>query len=191
MDIEKAQEKFTPEILSAMAEIQQPRSRFQLDKFVINQHDTEEMRYFQCILELQTAYYGLKHASLNYKKNEIKIARLRATGDEIDEIDAQIAELGLEQTRLQAIGSIRELEHLVDIFNSFDKKYTRDEIEIGQIEYWNKRLHRQAMLEAVGGSQAQASHLDALRQAGMIEVTDEGVKQIESNLSEIKLQINQ
>jgi hypothetical protein len=168
------EDKYTPEILLSMAEVQQARSNFQLDKFVINQHETDEMRYFQTLLELQSLYYTIKLVSLEMKKTEIEIERLRLTGDEIDEIDAQVKEVGLEQTRLIGIGSFRELDKLIEIYNTFSHKYTRDEIEQAQEQYWSIRLRRQSVLESVGGSQAQASHLDALRQMGALVVTSDG-----------------
>jgi hypothetical protein len=168
------EEKYTPEILLAMAEVQQARSNFQIEKFVVNQHDTVEMRYQQTVIELQQLYYTIKTVSLEMKKTEIEINKLRATGDEIDELDAQIKELGLEQTRLVGIGAFRELDQLLSIYDSFEKKYTRAEIEAAQPEYWNKRLSRQATLEAIGGTQAQASHLDSLRQIGALEMASEG-----------------
>lgn len=167
-------EKFTPDILLAMAEVQQSRSDFQLEKFVVNQHDTDEMRYQQTVIELQQLYYTIKTVSLEMKKSEIEINKLRATGDEVDEIDAQIKELGLEQTRLVGIGAFRELDKLMNIYNSFEHKYTREEIEAAQPDYWNKRLSRQATLEAIGGTQAQAAHLDSLRQIGALEMAPEG-----------------
>ena len=184
MDIEKVEEKLTPEILLAIAEVQQPRSQYQLERFVVNQHDTDEMRYFQTLIEVQNLYYTIRTVSLEVKKTEIEIERLRATKDEIDEIDAQIKEVGLEQTRLVAIGAFRELEHLVNIFNSFPKKFTRVEIEEAQPDYWMKRMHRQATLEFAGGTQAAAAHLDSLRQMGVLRITDNG---IESVLPAVKL----
>jgi hypothetical protein len=168
------EERYTPDVLLAMAEVQQSRSNFQIEKFVVNQHDTNEMRYMQTIIELQQLYYTIKTVSLEMKKTEIEIFRLRETGDEIDELDAQIKELGLEQTRLVGIGAFRELDQLLKIFNSFEHKYTRDEIEAAQPEYWNKRLSRQATLESIGGTQAQAAHLDSLRQIGALEMAPEG-----------------
>lgn len=168
-------ERMTPDVLLAMAEVQQSRSQYQLEKFVINQHDTDEMRYFQTVLELQSLYYTIRAVSLDVKKLELEIQRLRNTGDEIDEIEAQKKELGLEQTRLIATGAFREFDHLMKIFNSFKKKYTREEIESAQPKYWEKRMHRQAVLEAVSNSSAQAAHLDSLRQMGVLEITDNGV----------------
>jgi hypothetical protein len=171
---ERVEEKFTPDMLLAMAEIQQSRSNFQLEKFVVNQHDTPEMQYVQTLIELQQLYYTLKSVSLQMKKAEIEISRKRATGDEIDEIEAQMKELNLEQTRMVGIGAFREIEKLLSIYESFEHKYTRAEIEEAQPDYWNKRLSRQATLEALGGTQAQAAHLESLRQIGALEMAPEG-----------------
>lgn len=181
-DLEKfyqATSSFTPDVLEAIAEIQQPRSDFQLEHFVVGQHDTEEMQYYQCLIELQSLYYTIRMVSLELKKAEVEIARLRATGDEIDELDAQIKEIGLEQTRVVAVGSFRELDKLLKIYNSFPKKFSRSEIEQAQPDYWKKRLTRQATLESVGGTQAVASNLDSLRQIGLLSINYEGEEQKE------------
>jgi hypothetical protein len=160
-------------VMLAMAEIQQPRSPFQLEKFVVNQHSTPEMQYSQCVTEIQALYYTIKTVTLDMKIQEIKIKRLLETADEIDALEAQKLELGLEQTRLVGIGAFRELETLLDIFESFPKKYTRQEIDEAQPEYWSNRLHKQAVLQELGGSQAGAAHLEALTQIGAFEVPSE------------------
>jgi len=113
------------EIDKAIAEVQQPRSRFQLERFVLGQHATPEMQYYQTVIELQDMIYKYKLAEIAVKKSEVKIAKLRATGDELDELKAQELELGLVQTRFTMLGAERELADLVNIWNSFDKKYTR------------------------------------------------------------------
>jgi hypothetical protein len=160
-------------VLLAMAEIQQSRSPFQLEKFVINQHSTQEMQYSQCVTEIQALYYTIKTVTLDMQISEIKMKRLLETGDEIDNLEAQKIELGLEQTRLVGIGAFRELDTLVSIFESFPKQFTRKEIDEAQPEYWANRLARQSTLEAIGGSQAGAAHLEALRQIGALEVPSE------------------
>lgn len=160
-------------VMLAMAEIQQPRSPFQLEKFVINQHSTPEMQYSQCVTEIQALYYTIKTVTLDMQIQEIKAKRLLETGDEIDALEAQKLELGLEQTRLVGIGAFRELEILLDIFESFPKKFTRQEIDNAQPEYWSNRLHKQAVLQELGGSQAGAAHLEALTQIGAFQIPDE------------------
>lgn len=157
------------EIDKAIAEVQQPRSRFQIERFVLGQHATPEMQYYQTVLELQDMIYKYKLAQIAVKKTEAEIARLRATGDEIDELDAQEKELALVQTRFVTIGHERELAHLVDIFNSFEHKYTRDEIEAKQPDYWRERLTNNAKAMLLGGSSVNPAHIEAMEQAGVLE----------------------
>lgn len=165
-------ERLDATILNAMAEIQQPRSPFQIKKFVINQHTTPEMQYYQCVTEIQALYYTIKEVTLDMKISGIKMSRLRETGDEIDELEAQKIELGLEQTRLVGIGAFRELDTLINIFESFPKQFTRQEIDEAQPDYWANRLSRQATFESIGGSQAGAAHLEALRQIGAMDYNE-------------------
>ena len=57
--------KLPDDVYDAIAEMQQPRSRFQLEHFVLGQHDTDQMRYYQTVIEIN----GLLH---NYKVAEIE-----------------------------------------------------------------------------------------------------------------------
>ena len=154
-------------IAEAIAEIQQPRSRFQLIHFVIGQHDTAEMRFYQLCLELQDMGYKLRLAQLSVRKTEIEIARLLETGDELDAIDAEEKQVGLEQTRIVMRGAERELAVLTDLFDGC-QHYTRDEIEHAQPEYWEKRLTRQTNLQIMSGG-VQWAQLDSMRQAGLLD----------------------
>jgi hypothetical protein len=157
------------EIEKAIQEVQQPRSRFQLERFVLGQHATEEMRYYQTVIELQDAIYKYKLAVISVKKSEIKIQRLRATGDELDELKAQQLELGLNQTLFAMVGAKREMEELVEIFEAFPKKYTRAEIEAAQPEYWQARLTNNAKAMLMGGANVNPAHIEAMEQAGVLE----------------------
>jgi hypothetical protein len=154
-------------ITEAIAEIQQPRSRFQLIHFVIGQHDTPEMRFYQLCLELQDMGYKLRLAQLGVRKAEIEIARLLETGDEIDAIEAEEKQVGLEQTLIVMGGAERELAVLTDLFDE-SQHYTRDEIEHAQPEYWEKRLTRQTNLQIMSGG-VQWAQLDSMRQIGMLD----------------------
>lgn len=177
-------------IFLALTEIQKPRSRFQLEKFVLGQHDTDEQRYRQCLLEIQQLIYNIKIVSLRLKKQEIEINKLKKSLDEVDLIDAEILEVEREQTMLTMVGAQRELQDLVNIWESFEHKYSYEELEMSQPQYWDKRLRRQSILENLGGTQAQASHLDALRQIGVIEMVPNGIKflsdEAEKNVKQIE-----
>jgi hypothetical protein len=157
------------EIEKAIAEVQQPRSRFQLESFVLGQHPTPEMRYYQTVIELQDAIYKYKLAVIAVKKAQVKIERLRATGDELQELKAQEIELGMNQTQFAMIGAKREMEELVEIFEGFPKKYTRAEIEAAQPEYWQARLTNNAKAMLMGGASVNPAHIEAMEQAGVLE----------------------
>ena len=157
------------EIEDAIAEVQQPRSRFQLERFVTGSHPTPEMQYYQTCLELQDMIYKYQMAKISVKKSQLKILKLRETKNEMKELKAQEIEIGLTQTRLAMIGAERELNDLVKIFNSFDKKYTRAEIEAAQPAYWNARLTGNAKAMLMGGTSVNAAHIEAMEQAGVLD----------------------
>jgi len=170
------------QIEQAIAEVQQSRSKFQLERFVLGQHGTEEMQYYQTCIELQDMIYKYQNAQIAVKKQELKIARLRATGDELDELKAQEKEIGLRQTKLAMIGAERELNHLIEIWEGFDKKYTREEIEQAQPEYWQKRLTKNAEAMLMGGSGVNPAHIEAMEQAGVLEQLIESVQESKKEL---------
>ena len=154
-------------ITEAIAEIQQQRSRFQLIHFVIGQHDTPEMRFYQLCLELQDMGHKLRLAELGVRRTEIEIARLLETGDELDALEAEEKQIGLEHIRIVMGGAEREIAVLTDLFDE-SQHYTRDEIEHAQPEYWEKRLTRQTNLQVMAGN-VQWAQLDSMRQAGLLD----------------------
>ncbi len=172
-------------IRDAIAEVQQPRSRYQLIHFVLGQHDTPEMQFYQLMIELQDMGYKLRMAELNVKKTEVEITRLLETGDELDAIEAEEKQVGLEQTQIVMKGAQREIAILEDIFNTC-QHYTRDEIEHAQPEYWQARLTRQTNLQMMSGN-VQWAQLDSMRQIGLL---DDLVEAREAQLAEqVKLEL--
>ena len=169
-------------IEQAIAEIQQPRSRFQLERFVLGQHATPEMQYYQVCLELQDMIYKYRVAEINEKKTLLKVERLRSTGDEMDELEAQELELGLANTQYAVIGAQRELAHLIDIWETFEHKYSRAEIESAQPDYWQARLTNNAKAMLMGGQSVNAAHIEAMEQAGIL---DSFVAEVENTKKEL------
>lgn len=157
------------EILNTIANIQQSRSNFELDHFVLGQHDTIEMAYYQTGLEIQDTVFKIKNAELEVQKLDIEISRLTSSGDEVDAIVAQQKGLVKAQTEIAMIGAKRELDHLLNLWNSFPVKYTREQIEAGQGEYWRARLERQAGSQVLGQGFVDMAQIDALRQVGILE----------------------
>jgi superfamily II RNA helicase len=156
-------------IRDAIAEIQQPRSRYQLIHFVLGQHDTPEMQFYQLMLELQDMGFKLRMAQISLRKTEVEIARLLETGDELDALEAEEKQVGMEQTQIVMKGAQREIAILEDIFNTC-QHYTRDEIEHAQPDYWEKRLTRQTNLQIMAGNVGWAQ-LDSMSQIGLLDQT--------------------
>jgi hypothetical protein len=172
-------------IWNALEEIQQARTDFQLQHFVVGQHDTSEQQYKQVLLELQELLFTIKHVDLQNKKTILEIEQLRSTKNPIDEVDAQIKELSIERALLARLGAVKEAQTLVKIWESFETKYTAEQIEANQVEYWNARLLRQAQLESMGGqSSISWGSLDALRQIGQLQpILDEPMESETKELS--------
>jgi hypothetical protein len=120
------------EMESAFLEIQQPRTPFVLEKFVVGQHDTLETQYQQCVLEMQVKYDNIRRAKLNKKKILFKIAEYESKNSELDQIEADILKIDLEEQERAMLGAIREFETLYSIWQSFPNKYTREDIDKNQ-----------------------------------------------------------
>ena len=154
------------DLQQSIIECQQSRTRYQIEKFVIGQHDTAEMQFVQVVRELEKLLSALKIRKLENKKTEIKISQLRKTNDEINLIDAEILEFALKEGELSELAATRELEILLDIYNKMTH-FTREQIDASQPEYWQARLGRQANLQMLSGAPTW-SHLEALDQIGFL-----------------------
>lgn len=147
--------------------IQMPRSAYTIEKFVVGQHDTVEMQFCQCVLELQIKYDNLRRAKLGRRRIEIQIKELEDKGTEIDLIDADLKRIDQEQQDFAVLGALREFEALYKIYQSFPKKYTRKEIDDAQENYWKLRLDRQAQQDLQATGRIGVGNSEALRQINL------------------------
>ena len=131
--------KMPNELIEKYVEIIQPRSNYQLEHFVIGQHETPEQQYIQCLNEIHNLYYTIQNVSLELKKAELEAERLKATGDEIDAISAELKLLGIEQTKTVAVGAFRELDYLLKKIESYPS-FNRNDIEKNEELHWANRL---------------------------------------------------
>lgn len=177
---------FTPDIVLRFAEVSQSRSRYQIDKFVVNQHDTDEMKYLQILLELQGLYYSTKDRIIEIEKNKIKAKRLRETGDEIDELEAQQIDLAIEQASISSVSTFREIKFLLELLERFPR-YTREDIERNQEDYWRKRMHRQAEVDMIANNPGLAGHISSLIQMGELKYEPPKTSEYLSRPEEVKL----
>lgn len=154
------------ELEAAFAAIQMPRTPYQIEHFVVGQHDTEPRRYVQCVLELQIKYDNIRRAILNRKLIEAQIQKLEARGDEIAQIRADMKRLDIEAQDRAMLGAEREFWALYQIWKSFPHQYTRQEIDAAEESYWQQRLERQAQLDIAANGRIGVGNADALRMIG-------------------------
>jgi hypothetical protein len=157
------------DIKDAIKEIRQSRSRYQIEKFVVGQHQSPEMQYYQLCVEMNGLINTIKETKLRIQKVQAEAEELRETGKKSDAIEAEIKEMSIEELENHILGSERELAFMQELFDQYPK-YTREEIEEAQPAYWEQRLTRVAqlqMLSAQGG--VDWAQLEAIYQANIME----------------------
>jgi predicted ferric reductase len=82
------------ELQQAIMEIQQPRSRFMLEKMTLGEHDTPEMRFYYCVVELNDKLHKFRLAEISKERMEREMKRL-------SESDEQDADLDLLEKRAE------------------------------------------------------------------------------------------
>jgi hypothetical protein len=171
-------------IQDAIVEVQQSRSQFQIEKFVIGQHPTKEMQYYQVCIELQDMIYKYKYATIQIAIHNEKIKKYRSKDDTVSNLKALKEELDLEQLQVTMVGAEREMLNLMAIWESFDHKFSRAEIETAQPQYWKERFTNNARAMLSSGTGINPSHLEAMDQAGVL---DAFVAEIELEKKELEI----
>lgn len=152
----------------AIRDIQQPRTDFQLKQFVLGQHCSLPMQYFQCVLELSIKLYNIRRALLQRDLLLMDIADLEE--DQIDprsQIQAKIKRIDLEEMDNTLLGAIREYQTLCKLWESFPRKYTREEMDADQEVYWHRRLVNDAQYDLVTSGRIGRGTIEVLDQLGM------------------------
>ena len=168
MNTPTTEETIFASLLEDFRVIQQPRPDFTLERFVVGSHDFHPAQaWAQCVLEMQVKYFAIKGARLNRRKIELQREQLAASSDAIDLLDAEQKTLDIEQQDLAELGALREFWTLYRIYQSFEKRYTREELNAAQHEYWVNRLVTEGRHQIAETGHVRAGHLEAMRQTGM------------------------
>lgn len=125
------------------------RTLFQLDRFVMQEHDLPERKFLQLMMELRSIRDGFIHDSIEIEKIKIQIQRLLSTGDEIDKLEAMKKQYNLEHYKAGMAVRQDEIKNIAKLLKQLPKIYTKQEIEAAEDRYWEKRLTRQAAEEMV------------------------------------------
>jgi hypothetical protein len=145
---------------------------------VVGGEDTTEQQYAHCVLEMSIAYDNLRTAKASAELKEIELEEmaenLRKKGWLMgrkwirrEKLNIQIKTVELEQLNRARLGAMREFECLYNLWQSFPVKYTREQLNEAQPEYWKRRITRQANQEVMAYGRVGAGNLEALRQIGL------------------------
>ncbi len=166
------------ELEKAIQEVQQPRSRFMLDHLVLGQHDTPEMRFYYCVIELNDKISKYRHAEVSKERMEREMKRLEESYEDDADLDLRDKQIEYEFFMGVMAGAERELRDLFNIYENM-QHFTRPEIDANQKEYWERRMTRQTELQVMSGNVGWAQ-LDALRQVGLLDELVEKHQEIET-----------
>jgi hypothetical protein len=125
------------------------RTFFQIERFVMQEHDLPERKFLQLMMELRSIRDGFINDSIEIEKIKIQIKRLLATGDEIDCLEAMKKQYNLDHYEAGMVVRRDEVKHIAKLLKQLPKIYTKQEIESAEEKYWEKRLTRQAAEEMV------------------------------------------
>lgn len=152
----------------AIEQVQQPRSNFQLAHFVVGQHFTPEMQYYQILLELSDLLYKHQLSSIDAEILEEKIKRKELKNNKIDDLKAKKLRINLAKLKETLTATEKEIDFLYTAWKSTPIKYTREQIEQAQPDYWEKRLVHDVEMQALSGA-VNPAHLTSLKQAGILD----------------------
>lgn len=162
----------------------QPKTNFQIERFVVGQHDTPERQYMQCVIQIHTLVINIKRSEINRRRTLLKIEKLTKKKGELAELDLAEEKLNLEQIEFGLKGSLREFACYYAVLESFGKGFTYEEIQRAEIKYWPLRLARQAQCGVDAHSGPGSGNIEAMWQAGMTE--NPGKRFLESNAKLLK-----
>jgi hypothetical protein len=158
-------------LLDAFSEIQQPRSRYALEHYVIGGKFTPETRYAQCVLEAQIKWDNIRLGRLDLERIDLEIAGV-ATPGRLGEIEREKKSIEREQVERAMLGAKRELACLCEIFDSFGTTYTHEQIESAQQDEERNRLCTHAVQEMSAFGYVAPGTQDAMRRVGAAIIVD-------------------
>lgn len=150
--------------------IQMGRPPEVLRRFVVGAQaiDHPAQGWAQCVLEMSIKYDNIRRAKIQAEILELEIAELEAKGDARSLLDVQLKRIDQEAHERAMLGAIREFYSLYDIYQEYGKRYSREELNESQKEYWFNRLTRQAQQDQMSRVYGvSAGNIQGLREAGI------------------------
>lgn len=166
------------ELLDSFDAVAQSRSDYQLEHFVVKDHETLERQFLQVVIELQVKSSTLRRAVINRRK---LVKRIQ---DEQDPDEKELLLIDLEDLDFGMKGAVREFNTLYGIYYNLPK-FTADDIQKAEADYWKLRLTRQAAIDVESTGRVGTGNLNALRQADLFP-TGEKAREIATALLQIR-----
>lgn len=155
----------------AFDEIQMPRTPFALKNFVVGSQLVEPQMYAQCVLEMQIAYDNLRSAKIHAELKQMEIDSLEKNFFKRlfrkNRLDAEQKKIEMEQLNRTRLGALREFEFLFNLWQKFDKQYSREELNAAQEEYYVKKITLQANRDLLATGRVSQGNQEALMQLGL------------------------
>lgn len=162
------------ELLEDFNAIQMARPPEVLKRFVVGAQakDHPAQGWAQAVLELQVKYDNIRRAKINAELIQIEIDSLEAENTPTSLLKAKLKRIDLEAQDRAMLGAIREFKTLYEIYKGFGRRYTREELNEAQAEYWQNRLSRQALQDQQSRELGiGAGNLEALREINISPMT--------------------
>jgi hypothetical protein len=144
------------------------RSAYVLENLVIKAHEHPTQQWLQCVLEMRIKYNVIRRHLVNREKLQRDLKTIE------DDLDYQLKLIDLDDMDWSLLSAVREFMALYAIYQQFDKHYSREEIEAGQVEYWRNRLIKQAKHDILSTGRISVGNLEGLRQIGIVPIETNG-----------------
>lgn len=153
---------------AAFFECNQDRSLFQLEKFVVGQHDRPERRYLQIITELHVCYMEIRRMLIDFE--EAKILADTEPAGKLHDVHVARERLKMEGIEYNIDAKLKEFTKLKWIMDK-SEKYTMEQIEKAEAPYYAERLQRQELEEKLStATHTSVGNMRAMVQAGILEI---------------------
>lgn len=140
----------------------QPRTRFEIEHFVVGQHKSPHSKWRQIVEQLKICLFNIQRYTLQSKKLQRDIKRLEVDLENND-IDIQLLKLDQKDLELARLGNVREAEVYLDLLRKYPKEgYSWEEIEAGEPDRWLTKFSDMVYRESRGT--ASSGTLEAIGQ---------------------------
>ena len=163
----KVTKKMKKEMTDVFDSASMARTPYALEQLVVWANHTDEQRYAQCVLELSIKYDNLRLAEIVMDLKKLEILDLKDKKDEKSKLERRKLDIEQEQTARAMLWAEREFAVLYKLRLSFEKRYTREEINDASPREFEAKLKTQALLDIASTGKVSSWNLEWLRQIGV------------------------